>query len=690
MPEEFLSGRKRNIKVGLSGFNDTSTVLEVSGKVGIGTTIAKSDVHIVGDQLVSGVTTARVLVGNLTSQLGIITALHADNGYIQSGVVTTISGTTLSYNSGNFSGVNAQVGVVTYLSGIDLTYTSGYVGVLAGNGLSFLGISTIQTLQGGILSYSDIYSSTVRTGVGIVTNISGSTLNYTGVSTLSNAKIASLNVSGVSTIANAFISGILYDRNAESGNQNEVLISTGTGIDWVPIATVNNFNGITVKDEGTIVAIAGSVTTLNFIGVGVTAYDDGSGVGVAVSIATNPAGTDGQLQYNNGGYFGGAQVYYDDNANKLGINTSVISKTLEVKGNVGVSSDITADRVYVNQTIPLQITELTSKSYVDAFAQGIQVQKAVSIASTQNIGGAYDNGSSGAGAKIYGVGVGTTSIDQTALTLGERILIKNQTNAAHNGFYEVTRVGSGATGFELTRAPDYDATGEIETGDFAFVIGGVREAAKGFALITKDAYAIGVGTSALEFTQISSPTQKNAGLGLYDSGTDFNVGTANSTRIVINSDDIDLAVITGSYTTPGSPTNTFTSLVQVDSYGRVVGLSSQSHTEATTSVKGIASFDATNLEVNVGVVTVKQAQRIFDLSVSGISTINRLNVGTGGTVLTAYSQSGITSVGINTAFPAYTLDVGGVINSSTDVRVNGTSILFTANNDAVALAIALG
>ena len=50
------------------------------------------------------------------------------------------------------------------------------------------------------------------------------------------------------------------------------------------------------------------------------------------------------------------------------------------------------------------------------------------------------------------------------------------------------------------------------------------------------------------------------------------------------------------------------------------------------------------------------------------------------------------SVGINTTAPtgSYALDVHGTINSNTDVQINGTSILTSAQNDAVALAIALG
>ena len=50
----------------------------------------------------------------------------------------------------------------------------------------------------------------------------------------------------------------------------------------------------------------------------------------------------------------------------------------------------------------------------------------------------------------------------------------------------------------------------------------------------------------------------------------------------------------------------------------------------------------------------------------------------------------IFAVGINSTSPDYLLDVGGVINSSNDVKINGTSVLTSAENDAVALAIALG
>ena len=63
------------------------------------------------------------------------------------------------------------------------------------------------------------------------------------------------------------------------------------------------------------------------------------------------------------------------------------------------------------------------------------------------------------------------------------------------------------------------------------------------------------------------------------------------------------------------------------------------------------------------------------------------------TVNDSAGQIGIAnSVGINTTSPtgSYALDVHGTINSNADVQINGTSVLTSAQNDAVALAIALG
>ena len=39
---KFLSGRQSNLKLGVAGYTESKTVLETTGKVGIGTTDAQS------------------------------------------------------------------------------------------------------------------------------------------------------------------------------------------------------------------------------------------------------------------------------------------------------------------------------------------------------------------------------------------------------------------------------------------------------------------------------------------------------------------------------------------------------------------------------------------------------------------------------------------------------------------------
>ena len=78
------------------------------------------------------------------------------------------------------------------------------------------------------------------------------------------------------------------------------------------------------------------------------------------------------------------------------------------------------------------------------------------------------------------------------------------------------------------------------------------------------------------------------------------------------------------------------------------------------------------------------------IKATGISTFEGdTSIGSGGATL--FADVSATRIGINSTAPAYTLDVGGVINSSTDVRINGVSVSGGASvDDVTALAIALG
>ena len=99
---------------------------------------------------------------------------------------------------------------------------------------------------------------------------------------------------------------------------------------------------IEVTDEGT--DIGGPFTTLNFTGSGVIASNAGGGI-VDIFVAASgsggggtPGGSDGQVQYNNGGSFGGAiSMSYDDVNNRVGIGTSFPGHTLTVVGAISIT-----------------------------------------------------------------------------------------------------------------------------------------------------------------------------------------------------------------------------------------------------------------------------------------------------------------------------------------------------------------
>ena len=73
-----------------------------------------------------------------------------------------------------------------------------------------------------------------------------------------------------------------------------------------------------------------------------------------------------------------------------------------------------------------------------------------------------------------------------------------------------------------------------------------------------------------------------------------------------------------------------------------------------------------------------------------------VGIGTTVVLLTPWVESGSisvsydNSVGIGTTVPQYALDVADSINSSTDIKIGGVSVLTTASDEAIALAIALG
>lgn len=417
----------------------------------------------------------------------------------------------------------------------------------------------------------------------------------------------------------------LFAYDGTMGDDNQLLVSLGgTAVTWKPLEGVADI-GITLREEGVIAGLANSVRDVNFVGSLVTATVSGAAATVTVQ-AVDPGGTDGQVQYNDGGTFGGsADLTYNDVTGRVGINSANPDRKLSVVGDVGVGGSGFFRRAYatVDTLTPLLDQELATKAYVDNFATaGLVVQKAVSVATTEALVAHYDNVDTppnGVGAILFaqsnqnittaGVG-GTGLIDRFIdLTISDRVLVKDQGingigNTFENGYYTVTRIGSGSTSWQLTRSVDFDQQNEIASGAFSFVLNGEENAGGGFVLITKEPVSIGV--SALEFTQFSSPGELQAGKGLVKVANRFDVVSADSDAITVRDDDINLTETTHSYTNATTRSDRFIEEIHIDQYGRVTGIVTTNTVSLASSVAstfGVASFEGEHFDVAYDLTT---------------------------------------------------------------------------------------
>ena len=177
---------------------------------------------------------------------------------------------------------------------------------------------------------------------------------------------------------------------------------------------------------------------------------------------------------------------------------------------------------------------LVNKSYVDSVANGLDVKASVRVATTGNLSATYNNGNG----TLTASSNGAISIDGVSLSADDRVLVKDQSTGAQNGFYKVTTVGSGSAAFVLTRTPDADAASELTAGAFTFVEEGTANADNGYVLSTNG--TITLGTTAITFEQFSGAGQIAAGAGLTKTGNTIDaVGTAD--KITVSANAITIA-----------------------------------------------------------------------------------------------------------------------------------------------------
>ena len=341
----------------LTSYTETQTLDNVVGlgstttqTITVGTATTGVVIRPDGTLNVTGIATV--------NSLNAISITLKDNRYLYFG---NSSQGSIVYNAANFE-------LATSSGDLNLK-GSGSVALFEGNNKKLettangIAVSGIVTASSGIVTYYGDGSQ--LTGISAGSPSPWITTGYTGIGTTSAVGIGTIievipydtqnngtlsfeaSAGQLFSITNNLTTGSIFSVNDVSGIPSIDVDADGTiqlapfgSTEFVGIGTTNPTAKLDVN--GTV-ALGSSVYDANgTFGTNGQVLSNVTGFGVSWTNAAvgggSVAGSDGQIQYNNGGSFGGAaQLYYDDTNNRVGINSSTPTSTLDVNGTLGVS-----------------------------------------------------------------------------------------------------------------------------------------------------------------------------------------------------------------------------------------------------------------------------------------------------------------------------------------------------------------
>jgi hypothetical protein len=370
-------------------------------------------------------------------------------------------------------------------------------------------------------------------GTGTVTSVSVTTAN--GVSgTVANAtttpaisltlgaitptSVNSVVLSG-STTPTLAVTGTSSISGANTGDQTITLTGavTGSGTGSFATTVVTNAN---LTGDVTSVGNATTLTNAPVIAKVLTGYVSGAGV---------VAATDSILQAIQ-------KLNGNDatNANLTGVITSSGNAT-SIASQTGTGTKFVVDNSPTLTGTPAaptaaagdSTTQLATTAFVQMAVRSVPSKEASKYATTAALATVtYYNGVSndGVGATLTGVGLGAITLDGNTPIVGDRLLVKNQVSTFQNGIYTVTIVGTAGTVFVITRALDFNQTGDIKTGATTYVTSGATLAATTWDVNSADSPVM--GTDAITFIQSAGPGSLIAGTGIGISGVTVAIDTS--------------------------------------------------------------------------------------------------------------------------------------------------------------------
>jgi hypothetical protein len=207
---------------------------------------------------------------------------------------------------------------------------------------------------------------------------------------------------------------------------------------------------------------------------------------------------------------------------------------------------------------PTQALHAVTKQYVDSVEAGLLTRPQVKAATTANLTSTYNNGTAGVGATLTATANGAFPlIDGVALTTasGDRgLLVKNQTDAAENGRYNLTTQGDAGTPWVLTRCSLCDEADEI-SGSYTFVTDGDVNGQTGWVQYVDDPSTFTVGTDDIDVFQFAGAGTITAGTNISVSGNQVSVVT-NPTFANVVTASSGVAFSDGTQTKQGVPSIT--------------------------------------------------------------------------------------------------------------------------------------